>query len=384
MSSSGSSTPITLDSIPNYVELAALIVPQRKLGVKDRLRRAMPFLPMPLSLGWDADPGDEERPDDSWVPGLLLSDIKSGATRHVTARWMHTLYKHTQDNQKPGTLVMHLHEAGYTAHFGWPHALVLLTFLLQFSVVPFAMMYRHKREGWLLLAAGLIRIGEAIYAWVCPKHRLPRSEYRAAPRYCALHTGMTTNHILVLTHRFGYLGKCVILEDAAAPLARRPIGWQRTLENGARGALRVSVWVQKGASLVTAANGYLIPAVLLLGTIVVELVAAAADVLPARAVSVLTTGPSILDRLTAACQVTESISVGFVESLLPDPKGEHEDYNWIFKVIQPDTPLELHPTHPAREDVLESTRLRRRFQNLPPVPSLALPPMAAAPATPVP
>ncbi|KAJ6577858.1 hypothetical protein B0H19DRAFT_569970 [Mycena capillaripes] len=329
------SSPPMLSSVANYVELAALVLPERKLGVKDRLRCACPFLPIPLSLGWDADPGDEELPSDSTVLGLLLSDIKSGATRLVTARWMHALYKHTQNTQEAGTFVMHLHEAGYTAHFGWAHALVLGAFLLQLSVVLFAMIHGQRREGWLLFAGGLIRIGEGIFAWACPKYQEPRAGFRDAPRYCPLHTGMTTTHIVVLTHRYGYFGECVVLEDAAAPLLRKEKGWKHAAEKGARTVLKIVVWVQKGASLVTVANGYIIPAVLLLGTAVLELVSAAANLLPARAVSVLTTGSSVLDRLTAAGQVTESISVGFVESLLPDPSGDHTDYKWISKAIKP-------------------------------------------------
>ncbi|KAF7338942.1 hypothetical protein MVEN_01970400 [Mycena venus] len=354
--------PIMLSSVTNYVELAALVLPPRQLGVKDKLRRACPFLPMPLSLGWDTHPDDEEAPPGSTVRGLYLSDIKSGATRLVTASWMHALYKHTQDVQKPGTLVMHLREAGFTTQFSWVHTLVLGTFLLQSSVVLLALMIGQQREGWLLLAAGLIRISEALFAWAYPKYEDPRSTYREQPRYCALHTGMTTNHILVVTHRFGYRGKCVNLEDAAAPRLCKVTGWKRIVKHGARSVLRAAVWIQKGASLVTAANGYTIPAVLLLGTFVLEIVSASEDALPSRAVTVLPTGESVLDRLTAACQVTESISVGFVESLLPDPCGKHVDYDWISKALRLGAELQPHESHPAKEDILESTIRRRRFQ----------------------
>jgi hypothetical protein len=114
-----------------------------------------------------------------------------------------------------------------------------------------------------------------------------------------------------------------------------------------------------------------------------ELVSASADCLPAKAVTVLNTGPSVLDRLTAACQFTQSISVGFVESLLPDPRGLHIDYNWISNAMRPgnylfcglpdntiliilifsqDTPIERHPTHAMAAQVLESTLRRRRIQ----------------------
>ncbi|KAJ7237019.1 hypothetical protein B0H12DRAFT_1139568 [Mycena haematopus] len=185
---------------------------------------------------------------------------------------------------------------------------------------------------------------------------------------------MTTNHILVITHRFGHWG-CVNLEDAAAPLPRKATGWKRRVEDGMHAALKVAVWVQTGASLVTAANGYTIPAVLLLGTSVLEFVSAFADTLPARTVDILPTGSSILDRLTAACQFTQTISVGFVESLLPDRKGEHVDYNWISHAMLPDTTIEP-PSHPMGVQIKQST-LRRRTFEAPLVPLPAYPPVAA-------
>jgi hypothetical protein len=60
-----------------------------------------------------------------------------------------------------------------------------------------------------------------------------------------------------------------------------------------------------------------------------ELASAFTDGLPVKTVTVLKTGPTVLERLTAACQFTQSISVGFVESLLPDPRGFHVDYERI-------------------------------------------------------
>ncbi|KAF8193864.1 hypothetical protein K438DRAFT_826599 [Mycena galopus ATCC 62051] len=377
MSSDSANSPIPLgNSVANYVELAALVVPQRKLGVKDRLRPACTFLPMPLSLGWDADPKDDEAPPDSMVPGLLLSDMESGATRLVTARWMHALYKHTVETQKAGTLVMHLREAGYTAQFCWAHTVILVTFLLQFLAILVAIMHGQRREGWIMLTGGLIRIGEGIFAWAVPKYQAPRT--RDSLRYCVLHTGMTTNYILVITHRFGYRGKCVNLEDAAAPLEWKASGWQRTIEDAIRAALKVAVWLQKGASIVTVVNGYTIPAVLLLGTCALELVSASADALPANAVTVLATGSSLLDRLTAACQFTQSVSVGFVESVLPDPRGLHVDYEWISHAMRPDTTIDRHPTHPMADEVRKSTLRRRRFQVPASVPPPVYPAAAAA------
>ncbi|KAJ6626143.1 hypothetical protein B0H10DRAFT_2211334 [Mycena sp. CBHHK59/15] len=350
------------NALPIYVELTAIVIPPRKLGLPDRIRPACTFFPMPLSLGWDANPGEEELPADATVPGLLLSDIGSGATRLVTARWMHELYKHAVETHPPGTLVMHMREAGFTHTFGWAHALLLATFSIQLTLVLFAMTHGQRREGWLVFAGGLIRVFEAVLAWAYPRHRAPRSEHRDAPRYCALHTGMTTGHLIVLTHRFGAHGKCVNLEDAAAPLPRKATGRAAQFERALYVLFKVCVWTQKGASLVTSANGYTIPIVLLLGTTVIEFVAATADTLPATsAVTVLDTGKSVLDRITAACQFTGVISVGFVESLLPDPRGLHVDYNWILQAMQPDRPLRLHDTHPAARAVLATT-LRRRPQ----------------------
>jgi hypothetical protein len=46
------------------------------------------------------------------------------------------------------------------------------------------------------------------------------------------------------------------------------------------------------------------------------------------------TGISILDRVIAACQFTDSISVGFVESILPDLRGQHTDYKWISEAME--------------------------------------------------
>ncbi|KAJ7754576.1 hypothetical protein B0H16DRAFT_1722755 [Mycena metata] len=354
-------SPTLRNSVSNYIELAALVIPQKKTGISHRLRGACAVLPMPLSLGWDADSGDDEAAPDPIVPGLLLSDVGSGATRHVTARWMHSLYKHILETQKPGTYIIHLREASYTQYFGRAHSLLLLAFLLQLSFILFLLVQGQRRDGWLLIAAALIRIFEGILHWAFPEYRDPRTNETAIARYCALHTGMTTNHLLVITHRFHYRGRSINLEDAARPLPRKSEGWKRkALECGARIALQVSIWLHKIACIVTDANGYTIPGVLLFGTLVLEGIAVSAHALPVNAVTVLTTGPSVLDRLTAACQFTESISVGFVESLLPDPRGHHTDYEWIRQAIQADTTLERHPTHPTADTVLESTLRRRR------------------------
>ncbi|KAK0480379.1 hypothetical protein IW261DRAFT_1419573 [Armillaria novae-zelandiae] len=74
----------------------------------------------------------------------------------------------------------------------------------------------------------------------------------------------------------------------------------------------------------------------------------------------LETGRSILDKITAACQATDCVSVGLVEAMLPDPAGEHRDYKWISKVVKHGASnAGLHPTHPEAQSILE-TSLKRR------------------------
>lgn len=323
-------------TVSDYIELASLVIPARKLGIPERFRAACSFLPMPLSLGWDTDRGEEQLDPDAVVSSLLLSDMGSGATRFVTASWMHALYKNIIDNNRPGVIVLELQEAGHTRTFGWGHAFIASTFAIQMTFVLFAMTHGGKREGCLLLIACLVRVGESLVARAFPRHRAPRSEYRDVPRSYALHTGMTTNHLLILTHRSGTMGKCINLEDAAVPLPfplERGRSWARRV---LQAVLTVLMCLQRGASLLTSANGFVVPLVLVLGTLVREFVAAFADTLPSmEPMIILKTSNTFLDRITAACQYTGCISVGFVESLLPDPTGEHIDYNWIRKAMEP-------------------------------------------------
>jgi hypothetical protein len=64
-----------------------------------------------------------------------------------------------------------------------------------------------------------------------------------------------------------------------------------------------------------------------------ELASASADGLPVKTVTVLQTGPTVLQRLAVACQFTQPISVAFVESLLPDSRGLRADYERISNVL---------------------------------------------------
>src|ERR1700733_12558302 len=90
--SGGDSSSDVVDSpLAHYAELALMLIPQRKSNIKQRLRRACRFLPMPLSIGWSTD-SEEEMVSDKLIPGLRIIDVKSGATRKVRSAWMHALY----------------------------------------------------------------------------------------------------------------------------------------------------------------------------------------------------------------------------------------------------------------------------------------------------
>jgi hypothetical protein len=69
---------------------------------------------------------------------------------------------------------------------------------------------------------------------------------------------------------------------------------------------------------------------------------------------------STLDMLAAISQKTGCISVGFVESILPDPAGNHVDYDWIAKVLRSKGALfsGIHPTHQTATTVF-ATALQR-------------------------
>ncbi|KAF8175685.1 hypothetical protein K438DRAFT_1847524, partial [Mycena galopus ATCC 62051] len=314
--------PVLAKTVADYIELASLVIPARNLRMPERFRAACKFLPMPLSLGWDTDRREEHLGPDTRVSGLLLSDIDSGATRIVTASWMHALYKNILDHNRLGRLDTRGRLAG-------PITFLASTFAIQLTFVLFAMRHGAKREGCLPLTACLIRIGEGLVARAFPRHRAPRSEYRDFPRPYALHTGMTTNHLLILKHRFGTMGPCINLEDATVPLPfpieRGKLWAQRVLQ-----AVRtILICLQRGASLLTSANGFAVPLVLVFGMLVREFVSAVADTLPCmEPMTMLITSHTLLDRITAAS----------------------------------DIPLPPHPTHPLSTLVQQSSQLRCRHR----------------------
>ncbi|KIM71512.1 hypothetical protein PILCRDRAFT_752847 [Piloderma croceum F 1598] len=162
-------------TLADHVELAATIVPQRASDLKWRLRVVNCFIPMPLSLGWWTVSGRVVASPDTIVSGLCITDMASGATREVTAGWMHCLYQHTLDSlplRRPnqdsvpqgavqnllprGTTLLCLKEVGFHAKFGWPHLIIIGTVLLQFILALQLILSNQQRPGWLMLAGILI------------------------------------------------------------------------------------------------------------------------------------------------------------------------------------------------------------------------------------
>jgi hypothetical protein len=107
----------------NYVEAAAMMMPKRMTGIKHMLHPACKHLPMPMSMGWQENPVDDDYPQCLLVPGLQLSDIDSNATRPVVAPWMHALYSMTHDNQPSGVTEVKLEDAHFAKPFTWQYFL---------------------------------------------------------------------------------------------------------------------------------------------------------------------------------------------------------------------------------------------------------------------
>ncbi|KAK0480393.1 hypothetical protein IW261DRAFT_131196 [Armillaria novae-zelandiae] len=212
----------TIDSsmMPDYTELAAQVIPQTKTGLPIRLRSACAYLPMPLYMGWDTD-SLTDTSDSTTIPHLKLTDMLSGATREIQASWMHALYKHTS-SRHDGVTLLHLKEAGYSSQVSWPHIVIVATLTVQLGFALYGFFEGQEREGWIILLGVLTRFWEGLIAWAYPATRRPR--IIRTPRFYALHTGMTTIHILVIAHgpaannstRVEYIN----LEDSAVPLPR--------------------------------------------------------------------------------------------------------------------------------------------------------------------
>ncbi|KAK7039217.1 hypothetical protein VNI00_010122 [Paramarasmius palmivorus] len=380
--------PNSSPQLINTVELAALLIPGRNVGIKQQLRTAMPYLPMPLCLGWGQNIAEEQRrdqivPPEEAVPGLVLTHIASGATRTVRAPWMHHLYSHVVDEMNtPGVrqptrgITFHIEEASYSSQIAFPHYLVFFVLFVQLVMGAYAVRGSQFREGCLILSGLLIRVMEGVLAQQFPLYRPPR-KWTKETKY-ALHTGMTTTHLVLLSHRptkrrnSRVLGhginldhQHVNLEDAAAPMRRPTYGSEKLFEKTCFTTLFLISWLQKSIGIIFPANGYLYALTLIVGSATIEIISIVCPLLPRHSELIslnLENGPraTMLDALTAACQLTNSVSVGFVEAILPDRHGNHTDYEYINKVLTSDIgSLERHPSHPWH-DTIHAAALRRR------------------------
>ncbi|KAK0204518.1 hypothetical protein DFS33DRAFT_1382389 [Desarmillaria ectypa] len=341
----------------NYVELAAQVVPQNKTGLASHLRSACRHLPMPLHMGWDTD-SLTDAPDSTNILHLKLTDMLSGATREIQASWMHALYTHTSSCHD-GVTLLHLKEAGYSSYLSWQHTAIVMTLAVQLGLAMYGFAGGQEREGMLILFGLFVRGLEGMVAWAYPATLPPRIV--KTPRFYALHTGMTTSHILIVAHEPATKNRGVEyinLEDAAVPLPRNNAS---LLELSCKGALKIFGWAQKFAAILSPSSGFLLSVALLLGSIVVEVLSRFTDALPAYSASTpLETGGSLLDKMTAACQATNCVSVGLVEAILPDPAGEHRDYKWISRVVTDGASnAGLHPTHPEAQSIRTTASKRR-------------------------
>jgi len=177
---------------------------------------------------------------------------------------------------------------------------------------------------------------------------------------------MTTRHLLILVHEPKTQKDARIsIEDAAAPVLRARSGRNAWVEHICEQTLRLAAWSQQAASVLTPSNGFILSIALLLGTSVQEIVSFFNDATPhySRRED-METHESLLDMLTAACQAVGHVSIGLVESILPDPTGKHIDYTWILSILEGDAAqVEPHPRHASKDEVL-SYVMRRRNVNV--------------------
>ena len=357
-------------TLANYIELAATVIPLRQHpGLKQKLRPGCRFLPMPLSLSWEIGPQNTNSPTMDMVPDLVITDMRSGATRPVRALWMHSLYRHTIAAQPRGTTVLRLNEVGFTSKFGWYHVGLSTTIFLQLALALWAIASNKRRDGCLIIAGIFLRSLDTLYDMMYPTWREARKVEHSA--YYALHTSMTTTHILLVSHvpndrdAIRYQ-----LEDAATPLPASATDIQRLY----RVVLGLASWMQRAACIVTPAVGYTLSLALVLGTVAMEILSEYADMLPTFSTTsdsepnpaMLEADDSLIGMMAVACQVADAVSCGFVESILPDRQGNHVDYAWLLRVITegPEN-VEEHPTHPSGKKLLDGTSrnpLRRRVK----------------------
>jgi len=357
-------------SSPDYVEVAATILPKRMIGLKHMLRPACRFLPMPMSLGWQENPIDDDYPQRLLVQGLQLTDISSGATRTVIAPWMHALYTMTSEEHPTGVMEVRLKEPRFASTFTWQHFAVLCVLSIQVILGILAISKFQIREGTFILLGILLQLAEGYYAWKFPVYKNPRSVAQA--RNYVLHKGMTTTHFLLISHSPSQNHRPKVsdkpylsLEDAAVPMRILRKGYIRVFETVFRTSLQFGNAALKLGVVLSKANGFFVPLTLLFGTIASEIILMIHTPLPRTSfMEPLETAErrtSILDMVTAICQKTGRLSVGFAEVALPDPDGTHVDYKWLERVLSSENTLTagVHPTHQVRNNVFAEA-LRRR------------------------
>lgn len=366
-------TLFTRESIPDFVELGAMVVPRRMIGIKHMLRPACRFIPLPLVMGWQDSLLDDDYPKSNLVSGLRLTDVASGATRAVAAPWMHALYTAVEDSRPKSRVVeVELTEPWpqFTQTFTWQHAALLSTFLIQGVLGVWALSRNNIREGSLVIAGLFLQVLAGLYEWKFPSFERPRSSPK--PRACVLHRGALTTQLIVLSHKHDPQQLAVPrqqsyinLEDAAAPRRVLTEGRLLTLQISLRVLLQLANVSLKAVSLYSHSNGFLIPLIFLIGSIASEIIMAFHIPLPKR----VTKEPyadkvnrDLLDGVAAICQRTRCASIGFVEAILPDPSGEHVDYNWIRTGVlgkEDNEEVQPHPNHPSAQEIKRNVEKRR-------------------------
>ncbi|KAF5348849.1 hypothetical protein D9756_009806 [Leucocoprinus leucothites] len=352
----------------NYVEVAATMMPKRMVGLKHMFRPACRFLPMPMSLGWQENPVDDDYPQRLLVNDLRLTDIDSGATRTVIAPWMHALYTMTHEELPNGVMEVKLEEAQFTSTFTWQHLAVICVIFTQAVLGFWAIAHHQPREGALILLGIFLQFMEGYYAWKFPTYRPPRSVARA--RNYVLHKGMTTTHFLLISHhpnqsRPANDNPYLSLEDAAVPMRVLRKGYRRIFETTFRVSLQIGNMALRLGGVLSPANGLLVSLTFLFGTIASEIITMIRTPLPQVSfMEPLETAErrmSILDMVTAICQKTGCISIGFVEAALPDPDGTHVDFQWLSKILESENTLAagVHPRHQTANDVFRQALQRR-------------------------
>ncbi|KAF7762211.1 hypothetical protein Agabi119p4_8804 [Agaricus bisporus var. burnettii] len=352
----------------NYVEVAAMMMPKRMTGIKHMLRPACKYLPMPMSMGWQDNPADDDYPQSLLIRGLQLTDVDSGATRAVIAPWMHALYRMSYENQPSGVTEIKLEDTQFAGSSSWQHKAVLGVLCFQCFLGFLAFARQQRREGTLILLGIFLQMAEGYYAWKYPTHRPPRAVAKA--RYYVLHKGMTSSHFLLISHRPQQISSndekpYTNLEDVAVPLSMLRKGYRRIQEACFRKLLQIANMGLKLGAVISTTNSLIVPFTLFIGTIASEIIISLHTPLPKYSeLEPLQTADSsrssILDMLVAISQKTGCNSVGFVESILPDPAGNHVDYEWIEKVLRSKGALfsGVHPTHQTATTVF-ATALRR-------------------------